>query len=135
MIFDRTLQFCDNQSVFADAPSSDVIDLKVARDIGKGGPIPLVVQVTEDFNNLTSLALMIQCAPTAAFSSPRTIVTYIRPLASLWRGAQFSLTALTPGVNERFLRLYFDVTGTAPTSGRITAGVLAGPPQSSGITY
>ena len=30
------------------------------------------------------------------------------------------------GTNERYMRLYYDVTGTAPTTGKITAGLVAG---------
>ncbi|WP_407027116.1 phage major capsid protein, partial [Cronobacter sakazakii] len=41
-----------------------------AKDVGKGGDVPLLIQVVEGFNNLTSLTVAVQTDDNAAFSSP-----------------------------------------------------------------
>jgi hypothetical protein len=47
-------------------------------------------------------------------------------LAGLTLGAVFNGLRYVPvGVNERYVRLNYTVTGTAPTLGKITAGVVA----------
>jgi hypothetical protein len=43
------------------------------------------------------------------------------PLASLTAGARFPITTVPEGV-LRYLRLYYTVTGSSPTVGKITAG-------------
>lgn len=45
-------------------------------------------------------------------------------LAALKTGYVFALHVVPRG-NERYLRLSYDVTGTAPTAGKITAGIVA----------
>lgn len=136
MIFDRTLLLSDQQAITADAASTNVIDLgafdtiygdagPARRDRGKGHPIPLLVQVTEAFNNLTSLGISIQVDDNSSFSSPKTIVSQTIALADLQPGEQFVMDKIPVGTDERYLRIYYDVTGTAPTTGKVTAGVVA----------
>lgn len=140
MILDNTLIFSDGQAITADAGSTNVIDLKatgtpygasaaLARDIGKSScGIPLNIVVTEAFNNLTSLTISLQVDDNAAFSSPKTVaVSDAIPLASLVAGFRPSFPDYIPeGANEQYMRLYYDVTGTAPSTGKITASVVAG---------
>ena len=47
------------------------------------------------------------------------------PLADLKLGYQTPVITL-PQKTERFLRLNYTVTGTAPTLGKVTAGIVAG---------
>jgi len=139
MIMDRTLLFSDRQAITASAASTNVVELgetgtvygatsPVVRDIGNGTAIPLTVAITEGFNNLTSLTIAIQVDDNAAFTSAKTV--YTTPaivLADLGAGDERPLPDFIPrGTNERFLRLYYTVTGTAPSLGRITAGVSMG---------
>lgn len=136
MIFDRTLLFSDQQAITAAAASTNVVDLgafdtiygdagPARRDRGKGHPIPLLVQVTEAFNNLTSLGIQIQTDDNSAFSSPKTLLTETVALADLKPGKQFIMDKIPVGTTERYIRIYYDVTGTAPTTGKVTAGVVA----------
>lgn len=145
MIFDRTLLFSNAQAVVASAPSTDTVDLlatgtvygaatALRKDVGKGYSIPLQLQVVEAFNTLTSLTVSVQCDDNAGFSSPKDVLTVTLPLASLTAGATFPIIAVPPGVNERYVRLYYTVTGTAPTLGRITAGVTMGG-QTNGVNF
>lgn len=132
MIFDRQTLFSDAQAITADAASTNVIDLGpiasgVTRDVGKGKKIPLVIQVVEAFNTLTSLEVKVQVDSTDAFSSPKDVATSgAIALADLKAGKRFSIDVIPRGTDERFMRLYYDVTGTAPTLGKVTAGVVMG---------
>ncbi len=127
MILDKEALFSDDQAVTADAASTNVIDLGVARDIGKGMPVPLLIQVTEDFDNLTSLKVLVQVDDNEGFSSATVAAeTGAILLADLKEGYQFPLAYVPNGVDERYVRLNYDVTGTAPTSGKVTAGLTLG---------
>lgn len=138
-IMDRTLLFSDRQAITASAASTNVVDLgetgtvygassAMVRDIGNGEPIPLTIAVTEGFNNLTSLTIAIQVDDNAGFTSARTVqASQAILLADLGAGDDIALPAYIPrGVNERYMRLYYTVAGTAPTLGKITAGVSMG---------
>lgn len=130
-IFDIGNLFCEGQAITADAASTNYIDLGpigsgLVRDIGKGGSLPLSVSVVEAFNNLTSLKVSIQVDDNTSFSSAKTVAEKTYALADL-AGGQLSFPDYVPeGADEQYVRLYFDVTGTAPTTGQITAGIVAG---------
>lgn len=136
-IFDRTGLFSDRQAITATATSTNIVDLgatgtpygsasPIQRDIGKGTEVPLHCSVTETFNNLTSLAISIETDDNAAFSSATTVWTSpAYTLAQLATGAKYLLPDSLPvGTNERYVRLRYTVVGTAPTTGRIIAGVV-----------
>lgn len=138
MIFDRTLQFSNAQAITADAPSTNVIDLGAAgtafghaaalgRDLGAGVPIPLLCQVVEAFNNLTSLEFQLQGSTDEVFTSPLIIArSGAIALASLTLGYQWKQDWFPrSGLTYRYVRFYYDVTGSAPTLGKVTAGVVA----------
>lgn len=139
MIFDRTEQFSDRQPVTATTASTNVWDTgapgtsyghaaPMRRDMGKGTTLPLAIRVVESFNNLTSLQISYQMADDAAFSQNLTAVD-VGPaytLAQLQAGATHVLPDAVPvGADRRYQRLLYTVVGTAPTLGRITAGVVA----------
>lgn len=138
MIVDNTLVLSDSQAITADARSTNVIDLgatgtayghasALARDIGKGNDIPIVVEITEAFNTLTSLTVSLESDDNASFSSTREIASRTYLLAELTLGAVLSFPARIPeGTNERYLSLYYNVNGTNPTTGKIFAGIVAG---------
>jgi hypothetical protein len=135
MILDNTLVLSDKQAITATAASTNVIDRGAAGtvfgaaaalsvDIGKENEIPLQVSVTEAFNNLTSLKIALE---TSADNSTFTEVasrTYL--LASINATGQLNFPAcILEGTNQRYIRLNYTVTGTAPTTGKIFAGVVA----------
>lgn len=138
MITDLTALVSNNQAITGTTVSTDQIDLRptgtvygasapLARDIGRGEAVPMRVTVTETFNNLTSLTITVETDDNAAFASPKTVWTSIAyPLADLTVGARILLPDRIPlGTDERFFRLRYTVAGTAPTTGRVTAGVVA----------
>lgn len=125
MLFDAKLLMSNKQAITATAASTDVIDTANPKDYGKGGDVPLAIQVTESFNNLTSLAIAIQTDDNSAFSSPKTLATVTVLAADLVVGYKSPIITLPQGC-ERFLRINYTVTGTAPTTGRVMAGIVAG---------
>lgn len=138
MILDNTLVLSDSQAITADAGSTNVIDLGAAGtpagasaaltyDIGKGTDIELILHVTEAFNNLTSIEVSMQVDDNAAFSSPVTVSRGpVVLLAALTLGARLTYPSRIPeGVNERYFRLFYDITGTAPTTGKLLAAIVA----------
>lgn len=138
MIFDSTLLLSNAQAITADAASTNIIDLgapgkvygagaNLIRDVGKGKPIPLLVQVVEAFATLTSLTISLQVDDADTFGSPKTVWTSPAiPVAELIAGKVVVPEYIQRGTNERYMRLYYDVTGSNATAGKITAGVTMG---------
>lgn len=125
MLFDAKLLMSSAQAITATAVSTDTIDRGDTKDVGKAGDIPLLVQVVEAFNTLTSLTIELQTDDNSAFSTPRSLFSVVVPLADLKLGYQVPVITL-PQKTERFLRMNYTVTGTVPTLGKVTAGVVAG---------
>lgn len=136
MLFDNNL-FSDGQAVTADAASTNYWDFgangtpkgnagALVGDVGNS-ELEIMVVVTEAFNNLTSLQLSIQMDDNTSFSSATTLALGgAIPLASLVKGYKFRAPCGIPqGATERYIRLYYDITGTAPSTGKVTAGFVA----------
>lgn len=137
MIFSKQQLFSDQQAITGDAVSTNVIDLgatsipphdaaALTRDIGIGSKIPLLIQVTEDFNNLTSLEISLEKDTVSAFSSAETIWSETILLADLVKGARPVIETITAKTDQQYLRLNYNVTGTNPSTGKITAGITMG---------
>lgn len=131
MIFDRQTLFSDAQAVTATGASTNVIDLGpiapgLTRDIGKGKQIPLLIQVVEDFDNLTNIIFAVQVDDDEAFGSPENVWLHSVPLEKLKAGYVVVPEYVTRYTNKRYMRLHYTVDGTAPTTGKITAGVTMG---------
>lgn len=136
MILSANLLFSDDQAITASTLSTNQIDLGVAgtpfdgnqlnQDIGKGCPVPILIQVTEDFNNLTSLDVQIVVDDDSAFGSETVVVEENILLADLVAGTYTNTIMLPTGIDERYLGVRYTVNGTAPTAGRITAGITGG---------
>ncbi|MET0000051.1 MAG: Bbp16 family capsid cement protein [Candidatus Thiodiazotropha lotti] len=135
MILSAQQTFSDNQAITTTARSTNVIDLGVPgtphggaaaleQDVGKGTPIPILVQVTEDFDNLTSLDVAIEVG--AADTLGTVVATQNILLADLVAGKTINLQCLPNGVDQRYLGLRFTVNGTDPTQGQIHAGISMG---------
>lgn len=135
MIFNQNELLSDDQAITATANSTNVIDrgtpgtpyqaaATLNDDIGKGTPIPFLVQVTADFNNLTSMTIQLQTGTSASLGT--TIMEQTISLTDLTAGRQFNLTYLPQGIEERYLGLNYVVTGTAPSTGTVTAGITMG---------
>lgn len=131
MIFDDFNQFSRLQAITATAASADTIDLgplsgtpnaNLIRNIGVGEEIYLVIRTGQAFNNLTSLTIDIQTDDNTGFASPAVVATTgAIPLASLTANTIVRVLAMPPGLYERYVRLNYTVTGTAPTTGTVDA--------------
>jgi hypothetical protein len=140
-ILDVQSMFSDDQAITATAASTNIIDLGVnqtpinraattnpaqVHDKGAGEPTPILIQVTEAFDALTNLAIAVEVDDNTGFSSATVVDTQTILLAALTVGQLTNLLWLPYGVNERYVRLNYTVTGSAPTVGKITAGFSMG---------
>ena len=130
MILDLQSMFSDDQAITATAISENVIDLGAAgRDISKGVPIPLSMQVTEAFNTLTSLTITVETSAAAGLTSSNVLFTQVVALADLDAIGDKPLIEWMPPANAnmlQYLGVRYTVTGTDPTTGKITAGFSMG---------
>ncbi len=128
MILDEQGLFSDNQAIMATAVSENILDLG-KREVSFGTPVEIFVQVTEDFNNLTSLEVAVQTSEDEDFASSSDLTKQTIPLADLKKGTVSSIKFLPKG-NLGYMRLKYTVTGTEPTTGAIFAGITDGTQES-----
>jgi hypothetical protein len=100
MILDKHATFSDAQAITATAASTNAYDfgavgiipygnIQLRRRLGKAGEVPLLIQVVEAFNNLTSLQVDIETDDNSAFSSPKVVQSQVVLLADLIAGFIF----------------------------------------------
>lgn len=122
MYLDTQALFSDAQAITATAASTNIYDtFAEGRDISNGEPLRLLIQVTEDFDNLTSLKVDVETDDNEAFSSATVLQSSTVVLADLKAGKRFPI-AFSPEGNERYIRLNYTVAGTPPAAGKVTAG-------------
>lgn len=119
-MLDDLLKFSDNQAITETANSENIIDLGKDREIAAGNPVPLLVTVKEDFNNLTSLKVSIETSATADMEDSIELASSTVELANLKKGKMIPISFMPVG-NKGFVRLKYTVTGTAPTKGKVSA--------------
>ena len=135
MILSKNQLFSDDQAITGNADSTNVIDLGVTAtpygaaaalngDVGKGNKIPLLVQVTEAFNTLTSLKIILSTGSTTGLGTEIASQTIL--LAGLTVGKQINIDFLPNGITERYLGMEYVVAGSNPSQGKITAGISMG---------
>lgn len=141
MIFSLQQLFSNDQAITATANSTNVIDLgatgtvlggsnALVRDIGKGTPVPILVQVTETFLTLDSLKVKIQTSHVEGFGEAYTANESEAILAAtLVAGYMFTIQFVPLEVDKRFVRLVYTVAGSNATAGKITAGIVAATQQ------
>lgn len=133
MILDEQSLFSNKQAIVESCVSENILDLG-KREVSFGTPIELFIQVTEDFNNLTSLSIKVQTSADEAFSSTVDLIEQTMLLDELKKGAVSSIKFLPKG-NLGYVRLVYTVTGTEPTQGAILAGIADGVQESFHNTY
>lgn len=137
MIFSAQQLFSDDQAITATAISANVIDTGVRGtpfdaaapfngDIGKGTPIPILIQVTSNFATLTSLTITVESSAAAGLTSPTVLATETIAAANLVAGKQTFMQVLPNGATGRYLGIRYTVNGSNATAGTITAGVTMG---------
>jgi len=140
MIFDKTLQFSDQQAITATAASTNAIDLlamgrayghaaDLSRDAFKSVNVPLLVQVTETFDTAAedgTLKIDIELDSTDTFTPDKTITLGTFTEAELVAGFLIPWTLFPQGVSLRYARLKYTVAGAGNfTAGKISAGAVA----------
>lgn len=127
MLYDLENLFSNNQAVTADAASTNIIKLAAGqlKEVAFGTPIPLRIQVTEDFETLTSLNIKVQTASDEAFASPVDLAATGAIAAADLKAGYVAPINFIPKGNLGYMRLYYDVTGSNATAGKITAGIVA----------
>lgn len=140
MIFDNQALFSKAQAITVTAASTNAIDLgangtvygqsaAMPKDVGKGNPIPFLVQVVETFDTAAedgTLRIQIELDSTETFTPDKTIDLGTFTEAQLVAGFQIPFTYLPQGLSLRFAQLKYTVGGAgAFTAGKITAGIVA----------
>lgn len=127
MLYDLENLFSNNQAVTADAASTNVVKLAAGqlKEVAFGTPIPLRIQVTEDFATLTSLNIKVQTASDEAFTTPVDLAATGAIAAADLKAGYVAPINFIPKGNLGYMRLYYDVTGSNATAGKITAGIVA----------
>jgi len=125
MILDKENLFSDDQNLTSTGASTNYIDLGVARDIGKGVPIPIVIQLTADAGGTTpTLDIDLEVDDNTSFSSATTVVS-AKQIAGGSAGDKATIVYVPEGTNERYVRLNYTLGGTSPDY-TITAGIVHG---------
>jgi hypothetical protein len=135
MYIDRQNLFGQDQVVTASAASTDYIDLGVARDVGNGERLEILVLCTQDATaaGAAAVTVALQSDDNSSFSTPVNLVlSDAIPKASLVAGAEVLRVAVPYGT-ERYLRLFYTV-GTGPlTAGKFTSGLI--PQRQANVAY
>lgn len=121
MRFDEHLKFAENQAITAAAASTNYVNFGVgSRELGAGDTNFVVVAITESFNNLTNLKIALEQDGSSGFGTKKEVAAITVALAGLTLGAMFRIP-IPPGLNKQYAQVYFTPTGTAPTTGKVTA--------------
>lgn len=135
MILSKELLFSDGQNITGtgEAASTNIIDLGAvgtvlgaptgrSQDIGKGRPIPIVIQLDADSGGTNeTLDVDVEVDADTGFSNP-TKVASAQQVGAASAGHRIKIFYLPEGTNERYLRLLYTLGGTSPDY-TVTAGV------------
>lgn len=116
MILDDKLKLSDDQALTASGASTNSIDLDVARDLGRGEPMAVVVVITTAANTADAdetYEFKIQTDDNSGFSSATDLTKYQPTAADLVAGYTFVIPFTF--TNERYLQLYATLGGTTPS--------------------
>lgn len=122
MLLDTQNLFSDNQEITTGTIYSQNIINFGKNDVSF---VPIIVQAVSDFSNLTSLKVVFQTSLTPSFDEAVDLIETSLKLENLKAGAKFPINNLPKG-NLGFMRLAYVVEGNSETTGKITAGVVAG---------
>lgn len=122
MLMDNELLFCEDLAVTAAANATNVVDLGVARDVGVGENLYVMVAVTEtmdDASDNSTLTVNLVTDDNAALTSPATVTALVTIPATTAAGTIYyvRLPVETTVAYQRFLGIAF-----APANGDLSAG-------------
>jgi len=127
-LIDSNLRFCNDQAITASAISTNIIDGKAVRDIGRGQPIYLNVYLTTVFTTAAN-SLTIQLVSSSA-ADPGASDVYMDVMKARLASAMLTTglllrMALPEDIPYQKLGLYFLAT-TSLVAGKITAFLTLG---------
>ncbi len=128
MILDEQGLFSKNQAITASVASENILDLG-KREVSFGTPVELFIQISEEFDNLTSLGIKVQTSTDEDFSESVDLIEQTILLKDLTKGAVSTIKFLPKG-NLGYMRLFYTVTGTTPEKGKVLAGIVDGTQES-----
>lgn len=119
-MLDELLKFSANQAIRETTDSENIIDLGKDREIAAGNPVPLLIMVNEDFDNLTSLKVSVETSFDAGMSDAVELASSTVELTNLKVGKMIPISFMPVG-NKRYVRLKYTVDGTNPSTGKVSA--------------
>lgn len=135
MILNLNETFSENQAITATAISTNVITFPlngivvgesaaVARNLGAGNEIPLMIQVTEAFAAATSITFSLESSAVVGLTSATVHWTSVAiPIATLVPGYKLPIRILPDGTMLQFLGMRYTVGGVNATAGKVTASL------------
>ena len=127
MLLDAHNLYSDAQAITAAAASTNLIDHGIARDMGVGENlyVVLVVDVAlTDSGSDSTLAVTIETDSTAAFGSATTTQTLFTVAAAAAIGTRYYARLAPDAINEQFSRLKYTPANGNLTTGSVTAGIV-----------
>lgn len=118
MLVDAQLLFSNTQAVSADAASTNIVDLGIARNLFDGEPLAVVVIVDTAADGTTTdetYEFQIETDDADSFGSPTDLLVHSIGYASLTAGSKHVLPIPVGAAVERYLRVYYNVGGTSPS--------------------
>lgn len=118
MMVDAQLLFSNAQAITADAASTNIVDLGVARNLFDGEPLAVVVIVDVAADGTTTdetYEFQIETDDADSFGSPTDLIAHSIGYASLTAGSKHVLPIPVGAAVERYLRVYYNVGGTTPS--------------------
>lgn len=129
MYVDKELELSSEQAVTASAASTNYIDQGAAMDAGMSQQKHLAITVdvaADSAANGASVTFQLQCDSDSAFGSAKTVAqSGAIAEAELVAGKQVFIP-LPVGLDERYIRLYYSVSGENLTAGKFTAQIVEG---------
>ena len=104
-----------NQPIHCSCFSDNIVNL-----IDMKAQLVLIIEVTQDFNNLSSLDIIFQCSDNKDFYNPINLIQQTIVKSQLKEQTK-SVIKFYPKNQLSFTRLEFKVRGVNPTQGQITA--------------
>lgn len=121
MLLDSQNLFSDDQSLAIGTIYSENIIKFGNGDISY---LPLLIQITNEFSNATSLKVIVQTSQSADFTDSKDLVEAKMEKDDLKQGAVFPISYMPKG-NKGYIRLCYILEGDeTETTGKITAGVI-----------
>lgn len=128
MYIDKQATFSSEQAVTAAAASTDYYDQGAAGDLGVSDGLHLCITVTETAASAgaTTVQFKLQCDDNTSFSSAKTVsMSDAIAKATLVAGYQLFMP-IPVGLDERYLRVYYDVAVANLSAGKFTAQIVKG---------